>query len=389
MISFHREREPRPFRIRPAETFDAIREELRRWLEDARETFGSIPRFHEKTITFRGGSTNVPVDFPFRPRVLVVGRVEGPVSPGVAVTASVTATASGKTKLWEWNGSDVSQFESSADFNGSTGASMSSPTLSVVTDASVPGNGKILRLTASGTPSGYACVHWLVKAAESTLTYPNRYRWEWSIKPTIASYGGLSFFANPATDHYYGVQCFSINGSRHRVDAGTAIDFLSGATNGRLASSASSNSAGWVELWGEPQTGEGPRFEISGYGVSTTSSPTAFQLNEDSVNGGTWQNSGTQPPSSWDGLAANRWGLSLVSQSAGSPGNLDFSRLALYRVGDDASTATASATTTTEPPGLSVDWIPASSPVKGATIRAISGLTTGTDYKITLFAVGT
>jgi hypothetical protein len=385
MIAFFRQHQPRPFRIKPADTFDAIRDELRRFIEDARNSLGAVPKFEEKTISFRGGDTNVKVGFGFRPRVLVVGRVENPLAPGSAVTASATSSGS-VTKLWEWNGTDTSQFEASADFNGSTVTAMGTPTLTAATDATVPG-GKTLQLTAGGSPAGYAAAHWLVKASESTLTYPNRYRWEWAVRASYAAYGGLSFFANPATDHYYGINVLSLNGTRHRVDAGTVVNFLVG-TNSNLATGASNDTAGFIELYGETQSAAAPRFELTGRGISGANTPLAFHHCDSGSSDGTWQTSGTNPPSSWHGLAANRWGLSLVSISGGAAGTLTFSRLALYRIGDDASGASASSTTTAEPPGLSVDWVPASSPTRGATIRAISGLTTGTDYKITLFAVG-
>ncbi len=388
MIQFFRDRLPRPFRIRPAESWDGARDEVRRWLEDARETLRGVPRFQEKTITFRGGDTNVDVDFPFRPGVLVVGRVEGAVSPGSAVTATATASGGTSSKLWEWNGTDTSQFDATTpNFSGTTsGSPITSPTISVVADATVPG-GNILRATGTGTPAGYAVAHWLVKASESTLTHPKRYRWEWEIRATLPTYsGGITFFGDEADDSYYAWEFMGTNGSRHRVDQGTVVNFMGGGTGAGLVPNAN-DASGWAELWGEIPAAADPRFSVRGMG-SASAGISGAHLSDSGSSDGAWQTSGTAVPNAWHGKDGDRWGICLQANSSGSPGNLDIARLALYEVGTDGGGASAEASASSEPPGLSVDWIPISSPIRGARIRAISGLTSGTDYKITLFAVG-
>ena len=51
--------------------------------------------------------------------------------------------------------------------------------------------------------------------------------------------------------------------------------------------------------------------------------------------------SGTTPPSSWQGKTTNRWGLTYTGISGGGNGKLDIAKMALYRLGDDASSTTS------------------------------------------------
>ncbi len=207
-------------------------------------------------------------------------------------------TVGSSAVLWEWNGVDLSQFESAAGL--ATNSCVS--TLSVVSDSGIAG-GKKLRYQMSGS-SLYAVASHLI-----TQRFPQRYRIEWE---TLAhsAYCGFAIMADNATT-FHGYIMASANGAQFpdRIDAGvrssgsaTPVGGMAGLVRGQYS----------LTVLGDKAAGMGPRFGAHYRGGS---------YNVGTQNGGGGMiHTGFPPtetaPVSWNGLACDRIGLAI--KSAGS-----------------------------------------------------------------------
>jgi hypothetical protein len=196
-------------------------------------------------------------------------------------------SGAGGRLVFEWDGLTANQFEVAASF-----ASGGTPTLSVVADATAP-KGYVLRYHV---PSAGKSV-WLAKTP-----LPSSHVLIEISDNGAPAYGGVAFFGDAVGSvHAYAWNPISIFGWRFRVDAGVQVS--SGTTDNDLRGGATG--AGFTRIWlrGEKPVGAPPQFAVWGHGHGSGGGRDSMLRTVDWV--------GEPAPASWNGLACDRWGLSM------------------------------------------------------------------------------
>lgn len=219
--------------------------------------------------------------------------------------------------VFEWNGTDTSQFDTSTVY--SDGGSLGSPSLAVVADADVPG-GNVLRMSCSGTGEGYAII-----LATDALPSKN-FEIQCEVRTTGTNGQGFCFYGADSS----GLYCYGTTGlgtSRYfRVDAGAATAFASSGTTQIIASGDGMCN---LRVRGDHPASAGPRgaMEWTGQYAGFASCRAYMKNIRDDFP--------SEPaPSGWHGLEADRWGLVLYAAGGGATGPLDIASLRIYDLDD-------------------------------------------------------
>jgi len=89
MIRFHRDSLPSVLRWSPGETWAAIEERVRRWIEEVERALRALPLVEVRRLTVVGGTVDLDIVLGFTPQALLVGGALVRSKPGVAVTPGV------------------------------------------------------------------------------------------------------------------------------------------------------------------------------------------------------------------------------------------------------------------------------------------------------------
>lgn len=222
--------------------------------------------------------------------------------PQAAATGPVAGV---NTRIWAWNGVDVSQFDGAA----AAAALYTNPTLAVVASATVPG-GNVLRTTATGAGGGA----WVWLATTPLVFTGNRRRYLIRIlmEALDLEYGGAAVLCDDAAG-FYGITLVNgVAGWRARWDNGVWV--TDGSTVNRLhAQGAGLGVHALVDIHvdGERFAAAQPRFRLYGKGLAQITNPNTA-----------WTES--QPawgayPAGWQGLALDRFGISVQAGAGAAP----------------------------------------------------------------------
>lgn len=223
------------------------------------------------------------------------------------VTVADTYTAAGlvvneSDVLWQWNGADVSQFESQAQFtSGSIGYD-----LYVETDPDrISLTGNMLVLSASS--SGEGLLIWLTTSSLNT----NRYIVEMFISGATDEYGGAAVLCEGSASNFHGFGGLAENST------GTSSTWSFKVDDGIVDSAGSINAINGV---GQPQvlridvlahdrtivTGS-PGFVANIEGEGSSGPRYSHRLTQNLAGDNNWNSFPTG--SNWDGLQLRRFGL--------------------------------------------------------------------------------
>ncbi|HHH29101.1 MAG TPA: hypothetical protein ENK57_12260 [Polyangiaceae bacterium] len=219
----------------------------------------------------------------------------------------------GGTLVFEWNQTDVSQFDLGTVYNA--GGSIGAPTLTVVPDSNVIG-GNVLRMSASGVGEGYAVI-----LANDALP-SKHYRLIAEINAVGTNGQGFVMFAEDSAGLFaYGTT--TIGTARYwRIDAGVASVF---GSTGVTTMVASGRGIVDMEVRAEKPSGAGVRGSWYQNGQYS-----AFATPRASMRGIRQDYPGEPAPASWNALTANRWGLALYGAGGGATGPLDIASLKIF-----------------------------------------------------------
>lgn len=222
---------------------------------------------------------------------------------GVAGVAAGTVTGA-NTLLWEWNGSDTTQFDGSA-----AGTHLfTSPTLSVVADSNLPGGNK-LRFTATGAAGGGAV--WLITSALSFTGNHRRYLIEYETENIDANSGGVAFLADDSGANLHShAWCFGITGETQRFDNGTWAQGNSTKTVHGLGA-GSSRALVRVHVRGFKESGSQPYWSCYAHS-ETRHNVYGAGMRWDRPAFAAWG-------STWNTLPCNRVGLAINAGSGNAP----------------------------------------------------------------------
>lgn len=239
--------------------------------------------------------------------------------PQAAETGPVVGV---NTRIFAWNGVDTSQFDGAA----AATALYTNPTLTVVNSPTVPGQ-NVLRTTATGAGGG-AWV-WLVTTPLVFTGDRRRYVIRYQMEALDLEYGGVCFLGDDS-GAFHGITLVNgVAGWRARWDAGAWV--TSGSTVNRLHAQGAGlgvRALCEVTVDGERFAAAQPRFRAYGLGVA--------QINQGIT---AWTE--TEPawgayPASWNGLALDRFGIS-VQAGAGAAPVMDITSLEVWTDGTDVN----------------------------------------------------
>ena len=213
----------------------------------------------------------------------------------------------GSNLLWEWNGTDTTQFD------GSVAAAhlFVNTALTVVADTTLPGQNK-LRLTADPGSGGGGAV-WLIASPLIFTGTLRRYAIEYEVENIAAptGSGGVAFIADDSQANLYSHQwCFGIGGEAIRFDNGT-WEQGGGTKTVHGQGSGASRALVRVHVRGEKPAGSQPIWSVYAhsetrhnvYGASMKYTRPAFTA---------WS-------SGWNSLACDRVGLAINAGSGDAP----------------------------------------------------------------------
>jgi len=217
--------------------------------------------------------------------------------------------------IWEWNGTDTSQFEASrVTMDGATDS-----VLSVVADADSPSGNSLQFVIPASTPVTGTHAHAAQLVLENELSLPLRYRVEiWCNQiGTISGRGfGVVLYGDPA--HASGFHGFMANERQPRsllVTAGVGLDLFDDGL-GAVNHSGQNTPVSIYKINRTTPTGQLPVVSVMHHGAGTsgqtmagyTSATIAFD-------------SGAAIPASWQTANLNRFGI--MTQSTGSSSTTD------------------------------------------------------------------
>jgi hypothetical protein len=238
--------------------------------------------------------------------------------------------------IWEWNGSDVSQF-SGVSYYGSVGAATASLALQGAGAISPHPNGNKIRVNGgAGVTAGDAlAVFW----ANDPLPFPDNARnykivmnSDFSSSDAIVSYspGVIAFGDRDSGDHGYAVA--SGNGKTFRVDNGTLVSGVDLATGLGDSAILYHTIRGRKPSSGDP-AGNRPHFQWLFERRFNPSDNSFFVLrNNFDANDGNWL-LGSLPPASWNDLDCDRWGIMVYAASGfafANGGNWDINDIKIF-----------------------------------------------------------
>ena len=221
------------------------------------------------------------------------------------------------TVLWEWNGTDTSQFENAATLDVGTGGS--TPTLSVVANAAYPG-GNVLRFNGNGRVNGQ--VGWLATATLSTLNYRIEIELAAAAAGSGTTYRGPLYYADVTLGSLYGFGYGTNGGTGYakRIDAGSVS---SGTTTPSIGGTATYPRLNTLDVRGECLVGIGPRFVAyaQGFGGGVGAASINQLSNASAI------------PAGWHALTPQRFGLWMnCSDGGGNLGSCDISRMRVVQL---------------------------------------------------------
>jgi hypothetical protein len=230
--------------------------------------------------------------------------------------------------LWEWNGTDTSQFDEEAAFlNGWSGI-----TLSVVADAKYVGGNK-LRL--NGTTTGPATGVWFIT---QTIVQLNRtIMFDYEVADSNAAYGGISFLGEDGDS----VSCinYAHDNFKSYVEFG-GLAANSNTNNGIFTNARHGRAR--IILRSDLISGGGPRFTLEGTAQFRGSNETTAN---GTFNGALFQNQLQWAElgafGNWDSITPNRVGIYIQRGANTGTSTLDFTRL---RIIDDPFSGATTAT---------------------------------------------
>lgn len=230
------------------------------------------------------------------------------------VTSNVSPLVQGFELAWEWNQTDVSQFEGSAVFASGGGAQ--TLTANAVADTDLPYDFS-LDLASTGTGTGK--VDWLATDPLVFVGEDRSFLIEWvGLGIPASRYGGFSFLADDAgTYHTYSNYIGAI-GWDSRVDAGVSV--IGGGTTGTVWD-GSKGSNGQMTIIGRKPSGTPPEFLLQAWGMDTNRADIRKYMSS-------WD--GEPAPASWNALACDRWGLSIQASGSNPFGTLQLLELRVY-----------------------------------------------------------
>ena len=226
-------------------------------------------------------------------------------------------TPAASALLWEWNGTDTSQFESSDAYAGASWVT----TLSVETDTAVPG-GSVLRYEWTSGGSGGDSATRLILASEFTAPASLRYVVE-VVQADISTsnrYGGVSFFCDPNAGSLYGFgHAWGASGKQLRWENGV---YTASSTTGLGNLIGVDDGYAQLTIQGDKASGVEPRFVCYGQGAESNAARATYFRQDDfaSASGGTatgvsptragialYAPGGTSPAFHWDIAAFRIW----------------------------------------------------------------------------------
>jgi hypothetical protein len=234
----------------------------------------------------------------------------------------IRSSARGPRKFFEWNRSDVSQFETPATWS----AFASSATLSVANFIE-----RGLALNPAVVGSGGTAVF----LAKDPIPFPDnrkdlRFEMEVFSCTGTAGYVGLCFLADDSIlGNFHGLAHLPFN------DANGDDSFMVQADT-RLTGTAASGGVGQsglaiIEVRGQKSGSGGPRITsaVTNQGILTT--PNRHRRTGSAVEGALAYDSGASvPAASWNTLAANRWGIAIMGGGVSSAPDAYIGNLKAY-----------------------------------------------------------
>jgi hypothetical protein len=213
--------------------------------------------------------------------------------------------------VFDWNGVDVSQFESTAAFSTAGW----SHTLTRVTDFEAQLGG-ILRLEAMG-PAGDGALVVLANDALPTPSQVRRYTFEYEVVGITERYAGICFLADDSGAGLHGYMVSDgVGGWRGRIDNGSlTIDAGTGGATVNLSERAFVR----YTIMGDKRSDGPPRYNLYGSSNQETGIEDRVYNHQDPP----W----ADEPASWDSLDCNRWGLCIQSDSGFTPGKIEIASI--------------------------------------------------------------
>lgn len=245
-----------------------------------------------------------------------------PDAQGIAGTPVVSA---GGTLVFEWNGTDTSQFEDTAAFADGSAAA----TLSVGTDSE---RGNYLRLL--GTAGTSACIVFLAKDALPFVGTRRDALLEMELLTNDGQAGGYSGIVYMADNEstYHGMSHYTGG----VAEWANVIEDASRANAGGTGNGIGEN-GGFVEyrLTGDNPSGVPPHLSSFAKGFTANSQWAEPRRSGSSRGAINPMGADSALGSSWDNLACDRWGLTLQSSGANSLVNvsMDILTLKIYLLG--------------------------------------------------------
>lgn len=298
-----------PERLTPEQAKDPAR--VARWMEEV------LVALETDNSAFRSWAGNIePVVTTTEEAVTVVQN-----EITVINNSLVTGSELGEP-VWEWNGVDATQFETSAAWTSGT----VSPSITVTAAANVNQTSQNeLRLSSTGTGSGgfgYFITDEIPFVGERRDMVI-----EWVTGPSSTTgYGGFSLMAdNAGTTHCYNTFIGPTAGWRSQVDAGTVT--IPGSTPARVWDGAGQcRGRCWVR--GVKPSGDLPRFHFSLESLPGNGGEASYSVRRDERD-----NYPNEPPgSSWDNLECRKFGVAVQASGGNAYGDFRLTELRVYLV---------------------------------------------------------
>lgn len=219
---------------------------------------------------------------------------------------SAAVTVPPGTVVFDWNGTDLSQFEAAAAFESAGWAS----TLTIAAETSAQHGNRIRLGSAAGLGPGASI--WL---ATQALPLPSagtrrRFVFDMTVHQINAQYAGIAFLCEVVAGNLYGLtQVDGVAGWRARIDNGVFVS--TGSTVALLRGLGTFSSLQRRILTFTKPAGAPPRGSLGGWTsqVAGGVGGTAWRIDEPA-----WP----AFPAGWNPLTLNRWGL-VIQASGGNP----------------------------------------------------------------------